>query len=85
MNQTMIVLIHKKEFPQNFYQFRPISLCNVIYKFISKIIARRLRLIMVKIILPNQVSFVPERHITDNILIVQEVLHSMHICKGNLG
>ena len=38
INQTFIALIHKIQAPQNMSQLRPISLCNVIYKIISRVL-----------------------------------------------
>ncbi|CAL2246750.1 unnamed protein product [Prunus armeniaca] len=77
LNHTHITLIPKVLNPRNMKQWRPISLCNVIYKIISKILTNRLKSVLPLLISPYQSAFVAERHITDNILVVHEILHSL--------
>ncbi|KAH9670347.1 reverse transcriptase domain-containing protein [Citrus sinensis] len=77
LNRTLLVLIPKSDNPTSLKLFRPISLCPVIYKTIIKLLANRLKAIMPELIGPNQTSFVPRRHITENIVIAQEVIHSI--------
>lgn len=85
INRTLIVLIPKVDQPINIRMYRPISLCPIIYKTITKIVANRLKAILSNLIGPTQTSFVPGRHITENIVVAQEIIHSMRRKKGKRG
>ncbi|XP_058222888.1 uncharacterized protein LOC131332605 [Rhododendron vialii] len=77
VNQMLITLIPKVGCPTTPGQFCPISLCNVSYKLITKILANRLRDILPSIILENQSAFVGGWQISNNILIAHEIMHSV--------
>lgn len=82
LNSTFIALIPKVDVPDSPKQFRPIGLCNVAYKIITKALVNRLKPILSTVVAPTQASYVPGRQITDNIVIFQEVLHSMRTKQG---
>ncbi|KAA3465168.1 reverse transcriptase [Gossypium australe] len=77
INKTRIVLIPKIDNPKNMSHFRPISLCNVIYKIIAKVLVNQMSQILGDCINEAQGAFIPGRLISDSVLIAYEVLHSL--------
>ena len=77
VNGTLLTLIPKVNHPEHIFQFRPISLCNVSYKIITKTMANSLKEIMQAVIAPNHSSFVSGKQIVDDVVLYQEMLHSM--------
>ena len=85
LNQTHIALIPKIQGPEILGNYKPISLCNTMYKVVTKIIVARLRPFLDNLISPSQSAFVPERKGIDNVIIAQEFIHSLGRKKGKFG
>jgi hypothetical protein len=84
-NHTFIALIPKKLGAYTVNQFRPISLCNIIYKIISKILANIFKGLLHHFISPFQYAFVPSRNIQDNTILVHELFNSINSKQGRGG
>lgn len=82
-SHTCLALIPQIESPANFSKLRPISLTNFSSKIISKVISRRINLLLPKLISKNQSGFVKGRLITDNVLLAQEIIQG--ISQPNVG
>ena len=85
LNQTLITLIPKCTGDDYLGLFRPISLCNTIYKIVTKLIVQRIRPLLDKLVSPLQIAFVLGRRGLDNMIIVQKLIHTMSTKKGNQG
>jgi hypothetical protein len=81
-NSTFLALIPKEVNLSSFERFRPISLCNASYKILSKLMENRIKPLLEKLISPMQGGFVKGRHILDNVIQVQEAMHSSHQRQG---
>lgn len=78
LNETLVVLIPKKVVPETVNDLRPKSLCNVMMKIITKMLANRLKSLLPNIISETQSAFILRRLITDNVIAAFEINHWMH-------
>jgi len=83
INNTFISLIPKVNTPTTPFDFRPISLCNVILKIITKTMANKIKFILPNITNDFQSAFVPSRLITNNALIVFETFNYIKKVRKN--
>ena len=84
-NETLVCLIPKVGKPELIQQFRLIGLCNTIYKAITKVLVNRLKPYLNDVVHPLQGSFVPGRKVSDNVILVQEIIHSMTLSRSKIG
>eukprot|EP00253_Pinus_taeda_P017832 PITA_17832 len=83
ISSTLITLIPKNAEADSFQDFRPISLCNILFKIISKIIAERLKSTLASFITKDQHAFLKGHNNLDAVAITQESLFSMISRKTN--
>lgn len=77
LNETMIVLIPKARNPKRITEYRPISLCNVVYKLVSKVLVNRMKGLLNELISQNQSAFIPRQCVVDNAILGYECIHAL--------
>lgn len=82
-NATAITLVPKTSSPSTVRDYRPIACCNVVYKCVTKVLSNRLQPILPSIISSNQSAFVKGCGITDNVLLMQELVKNYHKSGGS--
>lgn len=85
MNNSFIALVPKIATSEMVKHYRPISLCNVYYKIIAKILSNRLKLALHKLVSLNQNAFVPPCHIQHNLILVHEIMQTLKQKTGRGG
>lgn len=80
LNVTCIAVVDPKvAFPELISSYRPISLYNTVYKIISKLPVNQINLLLSLLIIHFQSNFLPGRKLTDNVIIIQELVHTLSI------
>ena len=72
--RAMLTLLYKNGECEDISNWRPISLLNVDYKIITKILAERLKPLLPNIIHPDQIGYVNGRNIFDANRLLQDVI-----------
>ncbi|KAL9668236.1 hypothetical protein QQ045_002614 [Rhodiola kirilowii] len=83
INRTLITFIPKKQVAERMEDWRPISLCTVAVKIITKVLASRLQPILDQVISPFQSAFIKGRIITDNLIVAHELAHFIKSTRDN--
>lgn len=79
LNNSFVTLVPKTPTANSLSDYRPISLCNCVYKLISKLMANRIKLVLGNVISNNQAAFIPGRNIQDNTLLAHELIRGFDI------
>lgn len=82
VNHTLICLVPKKTVLAMSDDYWPISLCNVVYRILSKLLANQLKPLLPRMIDLNQTVFIQGRRISDSILLAHELCHKLHSNQG---
>ena len=77
LNHTLLCLIPKVKHVERVSDLRPISLCNVVYKCVSKVLVNHLKMVLSCVIADTQSAVIPRRLITDNAMMGFECLHAL--------
>ncbi|PKU62681.1 integrator complex subunit 11 [Dendrobium catenatum] len=83
--ETVVILLPKVKQPDSPSKFRPISLCQTVYKIIAKVLVNRLKGLLPKILAEEQAAFVPGRAISDHCLLAQEMTNKFRVSTSTKG
>jgi hypothetical protein len=75
LNSTFLALIPKKNSPRTFGNYKPITLCNICYKLISKVITNRIKPILSRDLLAGKLGFLKGKQILDVVGMTHECIH----------
>ena len=78
-NAKFLTLIPREDGADSPGKFRPIALCNAIYKIITKVVANKLKPILLDLLTNEQSGFMEGGEILDGIILVNEVIHSLKV------
>lgn len=84
LNHTFIALFPKRDNSNSVDHLRPIFLCNVVYKVITKMLFDRLHRFLDQIVFPFQSAVILGRCLFDSVTICHKIMHHINIKKGNL-
>ena len=79
LGETTIALIPKVDNVRSMNDFGPISLCEVLYKIIAKMLVNRMKPMLSSLVSEFQSAFIPGRLITDNALVAFEIQHYLRL------
>ncbi|XP_074323202.1 uncharacterized protein LOC141660140 [Apium graveolens] len=77
VNRKLVCLIPKVKMPETMAELRPISLCNMLVRIMSKVMSNRLKLVLNSIVSNKLSDFIVGRLLTDNALLAYEINHYM--------
>ncbi|PKU87328.1 putative mitochondrial protein [Dendrobium catenatum] len=83
--ETLIVLILKVSNPSTPSNYRPINLCNTIYKIAAKVFVNMMYSIIPKLISKEQAVFILGRSLYDHALLAQDIFHKFRYSKSCKG